>query len=387
MNLLLTGATGLLGGELLVNLAARPEIERIQVLARPRDGETAIARLRAVFAVHGDHFDPDKIRAIDGDLLDAELPQRLSADAALTDVDVVLHAAANTSFLRINDARVEATNVGALERLVRWARRLPRLQTFAYVGTAMICGTAPRPGPVGEDESPDPTVSHLVRYTESKLRAELMLHRELPADRVLVMRPSIIMGDSRPVIPRSPLVLWAMAAMNHLRLVATAPDAPLDIIPVDYAADAIAALLLARRDHRTYHIATGTGAATSTRLLADLLARQFPELPPFRFVRAALLPELRRWLTGAAPPDHSELVAHASYLAYWQTRFRDARRLRAVFAALEPYLKFMALGHVFDNARLLATTGLRAPDPAHVYMASSLHHLAAIDIIGGARET
>jgi len=386
MNLLLTGATGLLGGELLVNLAARPAIKRIHVLVRPRQAETAIARLRHVFAVHGDPFDPNKVVAVEGDLLDAELPKRLSADAALIDVDVVLHAAANTSFLRINDALVEATNVGALERLVRWARGLPRLQTFAYVGTAMICGTAARPGPIGEDESPDPTVRHLVRYTESKLRAELMLQRELPADRLLVMRPSIIMGDSRPVVPRSPVVLWAMAAMNQLRLLAAAPDAALDIISVDYAAEAIGALLLARRDHRTYHISTGTDAATSPRLLAETLAHHFPELPPFCFVRGALLPALRRWLTSDPPPDDSELAAHAPYLAYWQARFRDPRRALAVFAALQPYLKFMALGHVFDNARLRATTGLRAPDPAHVYIASSIHHLAAIDIVGGARD-
>ena len=386
MNVFLTGATGLVGGELLVELAARPEIERLWVLVRPRRGQTASERLRAVFAVHADPFDPARIVAVEGDLLDPGLVPRLAGDRALDGVDLVVHAAAQTSFLRMNEALIEATNVGALERLVRWARVLPRAPIFAYVGTAMICGTAPRSGPVGEDESPDPAVTHLVRYTGSKLRAELLLRRELPADRLLVLRPSIIMGDARPVAPRSPVILWVMAAINRLRLVATDPHAALDIIPVDYAARAICALLFARRSHGVYHISAGAGAATSAAALAALLARQFTDLPAFCFVRGELSPALRRWVQGQPPPPGSELWAHASYLAHWRASFRDPRRLLAVLAALEPNLRFMELGHVFDNARLVAATGLAPPLPAHVYMASSSHHLAAIDIVGGARE-
>ena len=386
MNVLVTGATGLVGGELLVQLAARREIERLWVLVRPRRGQTASERLRAVFAVHGDPFDPARVVAVDGDLLDPGLVPRLAADRALDALDLVVHAAAHTSFLRMNDALIEATNVGAFERLVRWARPLPRAPMFAYVGTAMICGTAPRPGPVGEDESPDPAVSHLVRYTGSKLRAELVLQRELPADRRLILRPSIIMGDSRPVAPRSPVILWVMAALNRLRLIAAEPHAALDVIPVDYAARAITALLFARRSHGIYHISSGAGAASSAAALAAMLAGQFPDLPAFCFVRGELFPALRRWVKGQPPRPDSELWPHAGYLAYWKASFRDPRRLLAVFAALEPNLRFMELGHVFDNARLLAATGLPPPPPAHVYMARSAHHLAAIDIVGGARE-
>jgi nucleoside-diphosphate-sugar epimerase len=336
-----------------------------------------------VFAIHGDPFDPAKVIAIDGDVLDTELPARLRADPRLADIDTVLHAAANTSFLRSNDASIEAINVGGLERVVAWARELPRLRTFVYIGTAMICGPAPRPGPVGEDESPDPAVRQLVRYTSTKVRAELLLQRAFPADRLLVVRPSIILADSRPVAPRSLVVMWAMAAINQLRLVPTDGHAPLDIIPADYAADAVSALLLARR-HGVYHISAGPSSATSVKLLSDTLARHFPALPPFCFVASELLPEIRRWIQGHPLAAGSALAGHRSYLDDWQARFRDTPRLLAVFTALAPNLRFMELGHVFDNTRLLAATGMHPPTPAHVYMVPAMHHLAAIDIVGEA---
>lgn len=385
MKVFLTGATGLLGGELLVTLVARADIERIHVLVRSRSGDPSMARLRAIFAIHGDAFDAERIVPVEGDLLDPALAQRLAA-AGLDEVDVVVHAAANTSFLRMNDTLVDRTNVDAIDRLLDWAQRLSRLATFAYVGTAMICGASPRAGFVGEDESPSPAAEHIVPYTRSKAVAEQRLRARVPSHQLLIVRPSIIMGDARPVVPRSPVVLWAMAALNQLRLLPVEPDAPLDIIPVDHAARAIVALLFAPRAHAAYHISAGGHAATSARQLAAALQRQFVEPPPFHFVARALLPDIRRWARGQPLSAASELCAHRTYLDHWTRSFRDLRRLRAVLIAIEPYLRFMDLGHIFDDARLRAATGLSSPEPAHVYMARAMHHLAAIDVVGGAAD-
>jgi nucleoside-diphosphate-sugar epimerase len=248
----------------------------------------------------------------------------------------------------------------------------------------MICGTAARPGPISEDESPSPTANHLVPYTSSKARAELALQRALPAARRLVVRPSIVMGDSRPLVPRSPAILWAMAALNRLRLLPVDADAALDIVSVDYAADAICALLFAGASG-VYHVSSGPGGATSARRLAATLARHFGG-PPFCFVSASLFPSIQRWAKGQAPEEGGELRAYGRYLNYWRDSFCDARRLRAVLAALEPYLRFMELGHVFDNRRLLAATELRTPPPAHIYMEPAMRYLTTIDIVGEAAD-
>jgi len=389
MDLLLTGASGLLGGELAVALSRRREIERIHCLLRPRADATCAERLRAIFALHGDPMDPDRILPVAGDLLDPDLAERLATDPALARVEIVIHAAANTSFLRANDAVVRATNVGALERLLRWARGHAPLRTFVLVGTAMIRGTDRPPGLVREDEAPDRAARHLVEYTRSKMEAELLLEEALPPERRLVVRPSIILGDSRALVPRSPVVLWAMAALNRLRLLCVDPDAPLDMIPVDHAARTITALLFAEgpeRGHGVYHISAGSGGATSARRLAEVLEMHFDDLPPFAWLPSSVLPELRRWLRGHTD-GAGALGGYGPYLDHWRRTLGAPRRVLTVLAALEPYLRFMELGHVFDDARIAAATGplgVERPPPAHVYIAPSMRHLARIDVLRGA---
>ena len=63
------------------------------------------------------------------------------------------------------------------------------------------------------------------------MKGELLIREHLPAEKILIARPSIIMGDSRPIIPRSPVILWAMATINHLRLIPVNEHSQLDIIP------------------------------------------------------------------------------------------------------------------------------------------------------------
>src|SRR5262245_8287525 len=97
--ILLTGATGFLGGELVVALSRLNAVEQLACLVRARDLDEATARLRKVFALHGDIYDDRKVIAIAGDLTDSQLAPNLMQQAELADVDTVVHAAASTSFL------------------------------------------------------------------------------------------------------------------------------------------------------------------------------------------------------------------------------------------------------------------------------------------------
>ena len=58
MQIFLTGATGLLGGELLVNLSKRKEIGKIYCLVRAASPEEANQRVLKIFKLHHDAFDP-----------------------------------------------------------------------------------------------------------------------------------------------------------------------------------------------------------------------------------------------------------------------------------------------------------------------------------------
>lgn len=383
MNILLTGATGLVGGELLVTLSRRKEVNKIYCLLRSATEEVAMERLEKVFNLHDDEFDESKIIPVLGNLFDDDLTESLKNNKQLNDIDVVIHSAANTSFSRFNDDAVEKANIGGLTKILLWAKELPHLKTFLYIGTATICGKDVKDRIIHEDESPNLDATHLVKYTYTKMKGELLIREHLPEDKILIARPSIIMGDSRPIIPRSPVILWAMATINHLRLIPVNEHSQLDIIPVDYAAHAIVKLLFSKRKYSVYHISAGEEGATTALRLSETLSAYFDEMPPFNFIDKNLLNQVKHWTRGRLAPD-SELYAYRKYLDYWKETFEDKSKLRILFSGLDPYLDFMELGHVFDNTRLLEDVDIENSIPADIYINESMKFVEKLDIMEGA---
>ena len=383
MNILLTGATGLVGGELLVTLSQRTEVNKLYCLLRSASEEAAMERLKKVFDLHDDEFDETKVIPVLGNLFDDNLTESLKSKADLNDIDVVIHSAANTSFSRFNDDLVEKANIGGLTKILLWAKSLPHLKTFLYIGTATICGKDVKDRIIHEDESPNLDATHLVKYTYTKMKGELLIREHLPEEKILIARPSIIMGDSRPIIPRSPVILWAMATINHLRLIPVNEHAQLDIIPVDYAARAIVKLLFSKRKYHVYHISAGEEGATTALKLSETLSAYFDEMPPFNFINKTLLNQVKHWTRGRLAPD-SELYTYRKYLDYWKDTFEDKSKLRVLFSGLDPYLDFMELGHVFDNTRLLEDVDVENSIPADVYMNESMRFVEKLDIMEGA---
>ncbi|MFI5151571.1 MAG: SDR family oxidoreductase, partial [Bacteroidia bacterium] len=175
MDVFLTGVTGFLGGEILMDLSKRKEVDRIYCLIRAKSQEEAGKRLKKVFALHQDLMDETKIIPVLGDLSDEMLDQQLCSNKELNGVSTIIHSAANTSFSKMFDSMIMNVNIHGLRRVLTWAKGLEHLSTFAYVGTATICGKDTRNRVIFEAESPNEQVSHLVTYTRSKMLGELML--------------------------------------------------------------------------------------------------------------------------------------------------------------------------------------------------------------------
>jgi thioester reductase-like protein len=384
MNIFLTGATGFVGGELLVTLSQKSEIKKIYCFVRASSNEEASKKLENIFKLHDDFFDADKIIPVTGDLFDEHLTESLLANKMIADTNVIIHSAANTSFSKIYNDVVEKVNIGGLEKILLWAKQLKHFETFLYIGTATICGNDIKNRIVHEDESPNIHARHLVKYTYTKMQGELLLHQHLPEEKILIARPSIIMGDSRQVIPRSPVILWAVATINLLRFVPVNADASLDMIPVDYAAETIVKLLFAKRKHTVYHISSGKTAATSAHLLSISLDNYFKNKPRFYFPDKSLIKQMKLWAKKRLP-EECELFSYGEYLDYWNKTFTHPGELRILLAGLEPYLEFMNLGQVFDNTRLLEDVpSVKQSSPAHVYINNCMKFIEKIDIMEGA---
>lgn len=383
MNVFITGCTGFLGGELLVALSKQEKVGKIYCLIRALSDEHALLRIKHVFELHGDYFDEKKVIPVMGNLGEQGLSHALGANAMLNDTNVIIHSGANTSFSKIYDNLVEQVNIGGTEEILKWASTLPNLNTFLYVGTASICGKELKDRVIFEEESPNPKVHHVVKYTYTKMTGEMMLSKYLPKEKILVVRPSIIMGDSRDWIPRSYVILWAFATLNHLRLVPIKPDSYLDVVSVDYASDAIIALLFAKRNHPVYHISSGKKSVSSPGLINQAIAKSFPGLIPFKYVDKNMLKQMKLWAKNKLP-EGSELYNYPNYLEYWKETFGDAGRMRILLAALEPYLEFAGLGQIFDSSKLLEDTGINPPEPAHNYISRSAKYLKNIDVFAGA---
>jgi hypothetical protein len=212
---------------------------------------------------------------------------------------------------------------------------------------------------------------------------EMNVRKTIPEDKLLVVRPSIIMGDSRPIIPRSNVILWALATLNMLRLIPVNEHSALDIISVDYASNAIVKLLFSKRTWNTYHISSGKASSTNMLKLTNQIANFITDKPPFKFIHKEYINQMKNWAKGRLK-EGSELFQYEEYLNYWENIFEDKSQLRILFAGLDAYLRFIELGQIFDNSRLIADTKLNYAEPADEYIKRSIQYFKNIDVFEGA---
>jgi thioester reductase-like protein len=308
---LLTGATGFVGREILSRFLER-EDRRVYALVRAENDDEAAGRLPAHAC----------LTAVAGDIerrglgLSDEARRRLQGE-----VTTVLHCAASVSFdLPLDESR--EVNVEGTRRMLEFARSCPQLQRFSYVSTAYVAGEPERV--FREDEL---AVGQRFRnaYEQSKFEAEVVLRREGADLPLQVLRPSIVVGDSRTGRTSSFNVLYGPLkafARGAVPAIPARRDSPVDIVPVDYVADRVHELV-AHGAEGTFHLVAGRNATTVGRLLemsSEALDRPEPKVLPPRFYQRLIHPWLRRKYRGLRKME--------TYFPYFSMRVRfDDRRL------------------------------------------------------------
>lgn len=246
---LITGATGLLGTEVVERLLTTTN-DVIRVVVRAASVDDAENRLRSLW------WDDEllasavgqRIVAVVGDICKAPI---VLDESQLADTTHLIHCAAETGVQKSRE-ELWKINVEGTRNVVALARKLPRLQRLTYVSTAYVAGT--QSGRIMED-SPLPTTFYSL-YEQSKAEAERVVRSSgLP---LTVCRPGMIVGNTMTGRTRNFNTVYyvlKLLLMGKLRVLPVSRQQTVNIVPVDYVAAQVAALTLDRRAvGGTYHL-------------------------------------------------------------------------------------------------------------------------------------
>jgi long-chain acyl-CoA synthetase len=350
-----TGATGFLGVQLVRELLARQPQARLALLIRDRAGQPGQQRADLIVPP----AERSRVQVYSGDVgqpncgLDAASYQRLSAETTR-----VIHSAATVRFDHsLEEAR--RINVEGTRRMMDFAAGMRQLRSLAYVGTAYVAGE--RAELVRESEL-DVGQSYRNTYEQTKAEAEALVRSRLGSLPGVILRPSIIVGDSRTGVTSSfKMMYWPLKiyARRLWRTVPGYPDAVLDIVPVDFVATSVTRLLFDEAAlGSTVHLCAGPRGSATIEQIARRAMEYFhapePRYVDPKFFFAAIRPLL--------------------FLALWGRKRRVLRDGRA-------YRDYFTMRMQFDTSnaeRLLEPAGVRPP-PVLDYLDRLFHYCVASD--------
>ena len=339
MAILLTGSTGYIGAHIAANLLGEYS-QPLNVLVRARDLQEARERVWRSLQLHMDfpRFEDvlnSKISIFLGDLTDSKFG--LADDEyrkLVRTTDSVIHCAASLN--RKSEKSCLNVNLrGTLEvvQLAQRARDDHGLRRFSHVSTVAVCGQRSNEV-IQEDTAIDWNLSDYDPYARTKKFCEHMVHQLLPDVPRTIFRPSIVLGDSRRPETNQFDMVRAFVFLAGLPALPFRSTDRIDIVPVDYVADAIAALhQKAKPEHEIYHLSSGVESETFVELTNALAKAQGKRGPVF--------------VPGLEAPSAKMINMLAG----------RAGKIGGLATLLKVFLPYLVWDTVFDNSRVVAEMG------------------------------
>jgi thioester reductase-like protein len=343
-DLFLTGVTGFIGSSLLQKWLDSSDVA-FHLLARSRHEVSADDRMHQVLA----ELYPDadlarfgrKIDVVEGDVSLEKLGLKDSDYERLIEkTSHIIHCAAAARFdLELEEAR--RTNVMGTANVLALARQCSRLEKIDYIGTAYVAGR--RTGIIKEDEL-DKGQEHNNTYERSKLEAEKLVRESMSELPITIYRPSIVICDSKTGRVSGHTAFYRLLKMylqGHLKMLPGDPACLLDLLPVDYIADATCFISTdSASAGKCYHLSAGLDNLTTLEEIRDLAGHHFARE---KFV--------------IVPPE--EFMA---YIARMDDRLSEEER--GMIDELKIYLPYLVGELKFDTSntlKALSKTGLEVP--------------------------
>jgi len=344
----LTGSTGYIGAHVVANLL-QADAGTLNLLVRARDPHEAEVRLWQALQLHLDfsrfyEYLQTRIRVFRGDLTDPRFGLGNDEyDRLIHTTDSVIHCAASLN-RKSEKACLNVNLRGTLEvvQLAQRAHYYHGLQRFSQVSTVAVAGKRSNEV-VNEDNSIDWDRSDYDPYARTKKFCEHMIRQMLTEVPLTFFRPSIVLGDSRYPETTQFDMVKAFVFLAGLPVLPFRSTDKIDIVNVDFVADAIATLhRKANPQYDTYHLSSGRDSQTFKELTTALAAAQQKRSPIF-------LPFAEKPFEGTV-----------NLLANRKGSMGFGASLMKVFM---PYLTWNT---VFDNTRVTTELG-RKPVPFSQY--------------------
>jgi len=344
----LTGSTGYIGAHVAANLLEGHGAS-LNLLVRASEAGEAQSRLWRALQLHIDfaHFYEylqTRMRVFCGDLTSTGFGLgRDDYDRLVHTTDSVIHCAASLN--RKSEKSCLNVNLrGTLEvlTLARQVEHYHGLRRFSEVSTVAVAGKR-KNEVVTEDAAIEWDRSDYDPYARTKKFCEHMTRVLLPDTPKTVFRPSIVLGDSRHAETTQFDMVKAFVFLAGLPVLPFRPTDRIDIVNVDFVADAIATLHQKDQPkYDLYHLSSGMASQTFRQLTGALAAAQQKRGPLF------------------LPFTEKPFASSVNFLSNRRGSLGYGASLMKVFM---PYLVWNT---VFDNTRVTSELG-RKPVPFSQY--------------------
>ena len=276
-DVLLTGATGLVGTYMLRELLARTDSTIVCIV---RADDVTGARLRIAERLRAIGVDAagvaGRIEALPGDVSAAHFGLTPDAYERLADcVELVFHNAARLNFLQAYRA-LRRVNVGGVRRVLEFAAT-GAAKRIAYTSTGAVLESPARgPGVASESAALVFPEALPAGYAQTKWVGEALMHAARERGfAVTIFRPPWIL-ETGP-LPSPDFVLRFVSACRRIDAF---PDSPYrwNLVSAEYVSRSLVALALAgESSENVYHL--GNAETLSNRELAARLQRTGTEIP------------------------------------------------------------------------------------------------------------
>jgi thioester reductase-like protein len=344
----LSGSTGYIGAHVAANLL-RDYGAPLNLLVRAREPQEAEDRLWRALQLHLDfktfyEILQTRIRLFRGDLTSERFGLASDDyDRLVHTTDSVVHCAASLN--RKSEKACFNVNLRGTLEVIKLALKVDHyhgLRRFSHVSTVAVAGKR-QDEVVSEDNAIDWNRSDYDPYARTKKFSEHMIRELLPDTPKTIFRPSIVLGDSRRPETTQFDMVRAFVFLAGLKVLPLRSKDQVDIVNVNFVADAIAALHVKERPQfETYHLSSGRESQTFKQITESLAAAQGKRGPVY-------LPFMEK------PFDRT-----VNLLSNRKSPIGYGAALMKVFM---PYLTFNT---VFDNTRATSELG-RQPVPFSQY--------------------